>query len=131
MKLNWIKEISAGRFATSCITLFYFSLFISGDRALGQEQFVKSLQENEHLWHPNVKEIGCATQFNKQPHDPDTAVFVKCSIHFADQSPDFGATLRYCPDFQTCDAAGGKFKDIVIGILKKRIAEKRPFRARK
>lgn len=131
MKLNCVKGSSPGRFATPCLTLFYLCLFISGDRALGQEQFVKSLQENQHLWHPNVKQIGCETQFNKQPHDPDAAVFVKCSIFFADQSPDFRATLRFCPDFQTCDSAGGKFKDIVIEILKKKIADKLPGRAKK
>jgi hypothetical protein len=131
MKPNCIKEIFVGRFATVWVILIYLSLFISGNRALGQEHFVKSLQENEHLWHPNVKEIGCESQFNKQPHGPDAAVFVKCSIIFADQSPDFGATLRFCPNFQTCDAAGGKFKDIVIGILRKRIADKLPLGAKK
>ena len=131
MKLHCVKEISVGRFATPWVTLFYLFLFISGNRALGQEQFMKSLEENEHLWHPNVKAVGCETQFNKQPHNQDTAVFVKCSIHFADRSTDFGATLRFCPDFQTCDAAGGKFKDIVIGILKKRIADKLPPRGKK
>lgn len=113
------------------IALFSLSLFISGNRALGQEQFEKSLQENEHLWHTNVKAVGCDTQFNKQPHDPDTALLVKCSIFFADGSPDFRATLRFCPNFQTCDAAGGKFKDIVIGILKKKIGEKLTPKARK
>jgi hypothetical protein len=66
---------------------FYLSLFISGTRAPGQEQFVRSLQENEHLWHPNVKEIVCETQFNKQPHDPDAAVFVKCSIFWPTNLP--------------------------------------------
>ena len=123
MKLNSIRDCPVGRFAKIWISFCYLFLFISASRAFGQEQFEKSLQENEHLWHSNVKSVGCETQFNRQPHDSDTALLVRCSILFADGSPDFRATLRFCPNFQTCDAAGGKFKDIVVGILRRRIGE--------
>jgi|ERR1700688_195250 len=123
VKLNGVKDTSVGRFATICITLFYVFALISG-KAVSQEQFQSSLQENEHLWHANVKGVGCDTQFNRQPHNPDTALVVRCSILFADGSPDFRAALRFCPNFQTCDAAGGKFKDIVVAILRKKIREK-------
>lgn len=130
MKLYGIKHFSIGQFAKIWITLFYLFLFISVSRAIGQEQFEKSLQENEHLWHANVKAIGCDTVSNKQPHDPGTALLVRCSILFANGSPDFRATLRFCPNFQTCDAAGGKFKDIIIGILKKKIGERLSLKAK-
>jgi len=77
-KLNSVEDFSIRRIAEIWITLFYLFLFISGNRALGQERFEKSLQENEHLWHANVKGLGCDTLFNQQPHDPDTTLIVKC-----------------------------------------------------
>ena len=131
MRLNSDKGTYVKRLARICITLSYLFLFISGGLALGQEQFEKPLQENEHMWHPNVKGVGCDTQVNKQPHDLDTALLVKCSILFADGSSAFSATLRFCPNFQSCDAAGGKFKDLVVGILKKKIVEQLSHKAKK
>jgi hypothetical protein len=115
-----IRDFCIGYTVKGWLTIIWLLIFLSGSHVFGQAQFQKSLEENQHLLYGNLGGIGCTSKVNPQPHDRDTALSVSCTIEFIDGTPEWSANLRFCSNFETCDAAGGKFKDMIIAILRKK-----------
>ena len=109
-----------------CIGIAAFSLLAPA--ASGQDQFVDSLAKDTRLTQSNLKVINCGSTINPQPADKSAVLSEACTVEFKDGS-HFAATLRYCETFEQCEGAGGKFKDILIRIL--RMKKKGAVEARK
>ena len=83
----------------------------------GQEQFEESLEKNSRVTQSNMQVITCQTAIHPRASEEDQLLSEGCTVHFKDGS-DFAATLRFCKTFEQCEGAGGKFKDILIRILR-------------
>lgn len=94
----------------------------------GQEQFVDSLSRDTRVTQSNLKVINCGSAVNPQAPDKTALLSEACTVEFNDGSR-FAAMLRYCETFEQCEGAGGKFKDILIRIL--RAKKKAPLEAKK
>ena len=69
---------------------------------------------------PNIQELSCSSTYNRQPHDPDTMLYEYCTVLFKDGSSPFQATIIFCSNFETCDRAGGRFKDMLVRVLQQK-----------
>jgi hypothetical protein len=83
-----------------------------------QDQFEKRLSDNPAVTFTNIKYVDCNSEAVKSPTDKDAVIAEKCAITFLDGATQFQASLRYCANFEQCDAAGGKFKDILVKVLR-------------
>jgi hypothetical protein len=83
----------------------------------GQEQFEESLEKDSRVTQSNLKVVTCQTAVHLWAAEEDQLLSEGCTVHFKDGS-DFAATLRFCKTFEQCEGAGGKFKDILIRILR-------------
>ncbi len=82
----------------------------------GQEQFEGSLEKDSRVTQSNLKVVTCQTAIHPLSAE-DQVLSEGCTVQFKDGS-DFAATLRFCKTFEQCEGAGGKFKDILIRILR-------------
>ena len=98
-----------------CIEMVVFCVLLVA--AHGQEQFVESLSKDARVTQSNLKLVNCASSVNQQASDEGAVLAEACTVEFKDGSR-FSATLRYCPTFEQCEGAGGKFKDILIRVLR-------------
>jgi hypothetical protein len=98
-----------------CIGMVAF--YVLSPAAHGQEQFLDSLANDTRVTQSNLKLVNCGSSINPEPADKGAVLSEACTVEFKDGS-HFAATLRYCETFEQCEGAGGKFKDILIHVLR-------------
>ena len=82
-----------------------------------QEQFEASLEKDVRVTPDNLKVVNCRSAIHAQAVESEQQLSEGCTVQFKDGS-EFAATLRYCKTFEQCEGAGGKFKDILIRVLR-------------
>lgn len=110
-----IDSVTAVGVTWGCIGMVVFCVLLVA--AHGQEQFAESLSKDARVTQSNLKLVNCASSVNQQASDEGALLSEACTVEFKDGSR-FSATLRYCPTFEQCEGAGGKFKDILIRVLR-------------
>jgi hypothetical protein len=98
-----------------CIGIIAFCALLPEARC--QEQFVEPLSKDVRVTQSNLKLVNCGSSLNPQPANQEAVLSEACTVEFKDGS-QFAATLRYCGSFEQCEGAGGKFKDILIRVLR-------------
>lgn len=84
-----------------------------------QEQFEERLTNDARITQANLKLVNCGATVNRQANAKEAVLAESCTVVFNDGST-FAAAIRYCGNFEQCEGAGGKFKDIVIRVLRAR-----------
>jgi hypothetical protein len=108
-----------------CIGIIAFCALLP--EAHCQEQFEGALARDARVTQSNLKFVNCGATINQQVQVKDAVLSEGCTVGFKDGST-FAAVLRYCETFEQCEGAGGKFKDIIIRILR---AKKKDLQAKK
>jgi predicted RNA-binding protein with PIN domain len=103
--------------ALGCICIVAFSAL--APQAHSQEQFEERLSNDTRVTQTNLKLVNCGATVNHQADAKDVMLAESCTVVFNDGST-FAAAIRYCENFEQCEGAGGKFKDIVIRVLRAR-----------
>jgi hypothetical protein len=98
-----------------CIAILAFCAVVPQSSC--QEQFQGSLEKDGRVTSANLKVVNCRSAVNRQFAADDEVLSEGCTVTFKDGST-FDATLRYCRTFEQCEGAGGKFKDILIRVLR-------------
>ncbi len=102
-------------YALWCVSILI--CFALAPQLHGQEQFEGSLEKDVRVIQGNLKVVSCRSAINPQAVESEQRLSEGCTVQFKDGS-EFAATLRYCKTFEQCEGAGGKFKDILIRVLR-------------
>jgi hypothetical protein len=98
-----------------CIAILAFCAVVPESHC--QEQFERPLENDARVTSDNLKVVNCRSAINRQFASDNEVLSEGCTVTFKDGST-FDATLRYCRTFEQCEGAGGKFKDILIRVLR-------------
>lgn len=98
-----------------CVSLLICFAFATQLQA--QEQFLASLEKDVRVTPENLKVVSCRSAIHIQAVESEQQLSEGCTVQFKDGS-EFAATLRYCKTFEQCEGAGGKFKDILVRVLR-------------
>jgi hypothetical protein len=112
---TWMDKAIGYACTLWCICIIAFCALVP--EAHCQDQFVEPLSRDTRVRQDNLKLVNCGSSVNHQAAEQDGVLAEACTVEFKDGS-HFAATLRYCATFEQCEGAGGKFKDILIRILR-------------